>query len=439
MVEIDKAIRTAYEYLQKGKLTQAENICRELLNISSVNADAYFILGNIFQSRNQFDDAMGCYREIIRINPHNFSAHFQLGVALYNRRRLSEAEASLLSALQLNPNYDEAYTCLGMIYREEGRFPEAEHDFQKALQLNPKSSWIYTNLGALFQAKGQRKQAQTCFKKALEYNPNIRNHYDDLRGLLKEAPYPPDTVTPPNETSALSILVAIPVRNRKKIVQLSLAQTKRYKTSSCHLQVYNDHSTEFGNSFLKPYADEVIQLPEKMGIDNLRWHQFRKFLETDFDCLYMTDSDVVHDPNYIAVLERLYRAGKAQLPVSLFNGIFTMQPRMILYCKDGMFLKTSAPGNSMFYDRNMVENIVDTLDKTAGVLDYLPWDNKAVACLGLPWIAPEVSYLEHFGAQGVNNDNYERDRAINPTEYLQSRRGPILQYLTEGNDLQINW
>ena len=66
-------------------------------------------------------------------------------------------------------------------------------------------------------------------------------------------------------------------------------------------------------------------------------------------------------------------------------------------------------------------------------LDYLPWDNKAVACLRLPWITPEISYLEHFGAGGLNSDNYERERAINPTEYLQERRENILQYLRQDN------
>ena len=72
-------------------------------------------------------------------------------------------------------------------------------------------------------------------------------------------------------------------------------------------------------------------------------------------------------------------------------------------------------------------------------LDYLPWDNKAVACLRLPWITPEISYLEHFGAGGLNSDNYERERAINPTEYLQERRDRILQYLIQdnGDDLEL--
>lgn len=436
---ITEALRSALEHYQKGDYRQAEYICREIINIDPENAEAYYMLGIVLQSKNQFDDAIRCYQEATRINPQHFSAHFQLGIALYNRRQLDEAIASLESALLLNPNFDEAYCSLGMIFRERGQHTEAINYFQRAIQLNPKSAWAYTNLSIIFNAKGYHDEAKAYFQKALEHNTNIANPENNLGILLKEEVDSLNLSDTSQETSALSILISVPVYNRKTIAQLSLAQTKRYKTSKCYLQVYNDHSNEFDNSFLKPYADEVIQLPEKMGIDKLRWHQFKKYLETDFDCLYMTDSDVIHDPHYITMLHRLYETGRRQLPVSLFNSIFTMQPRMILYFRNGIILKSTAPGNSMFYDRKMVVKILDTLNNISGFIDYLPWDNKAIACLGLPWITPEVSYLEHYGAQGVNNDNYERDRAITPTEYLRARREPILKYLADNSYLRIDW
>lgn len=438
-MNIAASLQSASECYQKGNFDQAEYICREIIRDHPGNIEAYFILGSIFQSRNQFENSTRCYQEIIRRAPHHFGAYFQLGISLYNRRRLDEAADSLHAALRLNPDSEEAYCSLGMIFREQGCFPEAMHCFREAVRLNPASAWAYTNLGMLLQGGGQGGEADHCFRKALEYNPNDCSRNKNLSGFLEDVHLNPGIMGISQKTGNLSILIAVPVWNRKEMVQLSLAQTKRYKTSSCHLQVYNDHSTEFDNTFLEPYADEIIKLPKKTGIDGLRWHQFRAFLKTDFDCLYMTDSDVIHDPSYITLLERLYSAGKRQLPVSLFNSIFTMQPRMILYCKNGIFLKSSAPGNSMLYDRKMVEKILNTLEKTSGVLDYLPWDNKAIACLQLPWITPEMSFLEHFGAQGVNNDNYERDRAISPTEYLQERREPILTYLTGRENLDIDW
>jgi hypothetical protein len=215
---------------------------------------------------------------------------------------------------------------------------------------------------------------------------------------------------------------------------MSLTQTKRYKTSYCHLQVYNDHSTEYDNDFLTPYADEVIKLPSKMGIHSLRWHQFREFLKTDFDFIYMTDGDVIHDPRFITVLEVLYETGDGKLPVCLFNSAFHVEPRIILYRKNGVMLKGTAPGVSMFYDRAMVEKIVSMLDRHH---DTSIWDYTALKYLGLPWVTPETSYLEHYGGGGIHNADYERDRAINPTEYLRERREGILRYLTHDDELQM--
>jgi hypothetical protein len=93
----------------------------------------------------------------------------------------------------------------------------------------------------------------------------------------------------------------------------------------------------------------------------------------------------------------------------------------------------------MFYDRKMVEKIVSMMDRVGDAHDAISWDLRAVSYLDLPWITPEVSYLEHYGANGVNNYDYERDRAMNPTEYLKERREPILKYLTVDADFTMNF
>lgn len=217
-------------------------------------------------------------------------------------------------------------------------------------------------------------------------------------------------------------------------------QTKRYKTSYCHLQVYNDHSTEYDNSFLEPYADEIIMLPQRMGIHNLRWYQFKRFLETKFDFIYMTDNDVIHDPRFISVLEYLYELGDQKLPVCLYNSKEHVSGNTILSKKNNIVIKKTAPGVSMFYDRKMVENILDIFAKVGRDHDRYSWDYRAIAYLGLPWITPETSYLEHYGGHGsIHNIDYEADRAINPTQYLKARREDILNYLKQDVELKVSF
>ncbi|MDQ7787577.1 MAG: tetratricopeptide repeat protein [Thermodesulfovibrionales bacterium] len=420
---------------QKGLLDSAIASFEKAVHLRPDFTDGYFTMGNTYEEKHKFREAASCYRDAVKINPNHHYAHARLGFALYNTRDFSEAIKHLKMALEINPQYDEAYICLGMISREKENYDEAIDYFKKALAVNPQSAWIYTNIGVTLQQRGQYEEGEKYLQEALKKNSNIHDPQRNLDNLLMHGQKSPADKMKLQNKNMNKILIGVAAFNRKKITDLSLAQTKRYKTASCHLQVYNDHSSEYDNAFLSLYADEVIQLPNKMGIDKLRWCQFRRFLESDFDFLYLTDNDVIHDPDYVSMLEKMYAKGKGMLPVSLFNNIFMLQPRLILSYEQGIFLKSSAPGASMFFDRNMVEKILLTSSNIGNLLDYLPWDNKAIACLRLPWITPEISYLEHFGAGGLNNDNYERERAVNPTDYLRERRGPILRYLAQYIDI----
>jgi peptidylprolyl isomerase len=240
------------------------------------------------------------------------------------------------------------------------------------------------------------------------------------------------------DSSHPSILICVSVFNRKKITQLSLLQTMRYKTPHCRLQVYNDHSTEYDNSFLEPYADEVIRLPDKMGIHKLRRHQLRQFLRTNFDLLYFTDNDVIHDPQYIKVMEALYETGQEKLPVCLYNTAFHNFEGNILYKGQGIALKKTAPGVSMLFDRTMAERIMSMWDRAGNAHDIIGWDFRVIAYLGLPWLTSEESYLEHYGAAGIHSPDFETDRAENPTPYLKETRENVLRHLTQVTDSTTN-
>jgi hypothetical protein len=235
----------------------------------------------------------------------------------------------------------------------------------------------------------------------------------------------------------MSILIVVPVYNRKKITELSLYQTNRFKGDGNKLVVYNDYSTEYDNDFLSEYCDEVIKMPTKMGVQHLRWHQLRKFLEQDeFDMLYLTDNDVIHDPNYISKLNEYY--GKymlkdgQKLPVCLYNTVYHLNAGNVLTKNEHVSLRRTAPGVSMMFDKSMVRTIVDKLNQRGTDPDYA-WDYRALEMLGLPWITSEISYLEHFGASGLHSfegrAGMDKDRAINPTKYLQELRESVIDYV----------
>ncbi len=235
----------------------------------------------------------------------------------------------------------------------------------------------------------------------------------------------------------MSILIVVPVFNRKKITELSLYQTNRYKGDGNKLVVYNDHSTEYDNEFLSEYCDEVITMPKKMGVQHLRWHHLRSFLNQDeYQYLYLTDSDVIHDPQYITKLKEYYgkymlNDGK-KMPVCLYNTIYHMNQGNTLSENGIILLRKTAPGVSMFFNKEMVKQIVNSLDNLGKDPDY-GWDYFPNQFLKIPYITSNTSYLEHFGANGLHSyegrAGMDKDRAINPTEYLQAIRETVINYI----------
>jgi tetratricopeptide (TPR) repeat protein len=468
-MDINKSIQRAIESYQSGNLQEAEYICREILKIQPytaealhligiiyhrlgnydlageyikkalsfdpTNAEAYYNLGNAYKEKNLLDDAIICFQKATQLRPNLDLAYDNIAILFKQKGNFSEAITSYKKALRLNLNYIEAYFNLGNFLKEYN-FPEnALSCYKRALQFKSKLLNLYDNLGSILQMTGQLNESLDYYEKALITNPLTIDEYKRLGVVLQEKRIDEDITNYRN--SQTPILIVVDAFNRRKMTQLSLTQTRKYKTSYCHLQVYNDHSTEYDNSFLSPYADEVIQLPNKMGSHNLRFYQFKNFLETNYDFLYLTDSDVIHDPDYIGVLLALYDIGNKKLPVCLYNSKDHSNENNILDYRNGIFLRKTAPGVSMFYDRKMVEKIVSVSDKVHNEHADYNWDYRAIAYLGLPWITPETSYLEHYGGGGIHSTDYETDRAINPTKYVQERREAILKYLIQDIEIEI--
>ena len=234
----------------------------------------------------------------------------------------------------------------------------------------------------------------------------------------------------------MKLLIVVTTFNRRAITELSLWQTRRFKCDATFV-VYDDHSTDYDVNWLARMADGVERAPERMGIERLRARQFRDFLRSDYELLYFTDNDVIHDPTYVLRLRRLYSLpDREKLPVCLFNSTFHAYPENILKEITNVQLRRTAPGVSQLYDREMAEQVVAGVERSPELEGRYGWDYHLPAVLKRPWIQSTVSYLEHFGAGGMHNPNqpdaFDRDRALSPTPYLARVRESVIRYLESG-------
>ena len=244
------------------------------------------------------------------------------------------------------------------------------------------------------------------------------------------------------------IVIALSTYNRPIITKICLESLSSLRSKNIRLVVYDDSSTKYDRKFLELYADEVVRFDNNGGIERSRAKSFRDFRYrfTDYDLLYLTDNDTLHDPEAMEALIKTYQDLQAKnhvMPISLFNSSnHTSELNIVDSDTLGRIIKT-LPGVSQCYDRSMVEVIVDGLNQSAELESRHGWDWDWPALLKSHFFVTKHSYLEHFcrdrddggmhapysGLGFTAKYDFEHDRAMNPTDYLISHRDLVIDQI----------
>ena len=232
--------------------------------------------------------------------------------------------------------------------------------------------------------------------------------------------------SPAFETFCKNTLIAVTTHNRPKSTELTLhnlSETKRQAT----LWVYDDASTELTAGQLQAFAPEakVITRKNNLGINLLRFEIQLNAWKTELKYIYHTDNDAIHDPFW---LNRLFEMNQ-MFPglLSVYNTQQHNQYQLVKHENLNFVTKAAAPGISFFYPQNRLvtcrEWLLYCLQQRRR-----SWDFEIGDMLGTAAVS-SVSYVEHFGVGGIHNSDFERDRASNPTPWLQANRASTIEVL----------
>lgn len=246
------------------------------------------------------------------------------------------------------------------------------------------------------------------------------------------------------------MLIAVSTHNHSNITELSLAMLREVMGSADRLLVYDDSSTACDKKWLMRFADEVIRMPRQSSIERLRTRSFSDFvcLFKEFELLYTTTGEAVHDPGFSHRLRGLYgrhSADGVKLPVSLYNSPSHNYPENVIRREGEISFRKTAPSVSQMYDREMAQVIVNGLDLQSEPETGYAYDCDVSLRLGRPFLQSEVSFVEYFGGnrrEGTHATSgeldkqnaiayFERDRAINPSVYLKMIRPVVIEYILE--------
>jgi predicted O-linked N-acetylglucosamine transferase (SPINDLY family) len=186
MPSIQDTLTRAYEFLRAGSFPQAEQVCRQILQVDSANAQAWFWLGVACQGQGKLAEAAAHYRQAIALRPEFAEAHSNLGGVLAMQRMLEGAVASLRRAVQIRPDFPEALNGLGTALHALAQLPEAEVHLRQALQLRPDFADAHYNLGNTLYSRGLPDAAEEQFREALRLRPSDAKAQANLGSVLKD-------------------------------------------------------------------------------------------------------------------------------------------------------------------------------------------------------------------------------------------------------------
>lgn len=166
-------IARALELHGAGRLSDAERLCREILEHYPGNPDALHLLGVITSRRGNFKSAASLIAEAIHHDPSNASYHSSQGIVLQEQRAFEDALAAYDEALGIEPEYAEAHNNRGVVLQEQSRFKEALAAYDETLRIKPDFARAHNNRGIILQKQGKLEEALAAYEEAMRIKPDF--------------------------------------------------------------------------------------------------------------------------------------------------------------------------------------------------------------------------------------------------------------------------
>jgi protein O-GlcNAc transferase len=178
MPTIPEALQIAVQQHQKGRLREAEQIYRQILQLQPNHADARHLLGLIAHQMGKHEQAIDLIQQAIALNSREAVFHNNLGEALRSLQRLPEAKSAYQRAMEMKPGFVSAMVNYANLLKNEGEVSAAIELYQQALQFNPQYANAYYNLGIALQDQQRWEEALAAYERTLALEPkNAECHY----------------------------------------------------------------------------------------------------------------------------------------------------------------------------------------------------------------------------------------------------------------------
>ncbi len=137
MLTIPQRLALAVQHHEAGRLDQAEELYRGILQDEPQQPQALHLLGVRLHQAGRHHEALDLMQQALAAQGPEPNLHSNLAAVTLALGRLVEAEAHCREALRLNPHLPDAWCNLGITLRRKGLPVEAMQALREALRLRP--------------------------------------------------------------------------------------------------------------------------------------------------------------------------------------------------------------------------------------------------------------------------------------------------------------
>jgi tetratricopeptide (TPR) repeat protein len=186
----DQLLNASLQHHQAGRLREAAEGYKSILQKNPQHSDALHLLGVIFQQQGQFDLAIQLIKAAIAQNPSLAHYHHNLGNTYLQSKHPAEAAEAYRQAILLKPNYYEAHNGFGNALTELKLTDAAIGAYHRAVKLNPSFAEAHYNLGRSLAEANRNQEAIESYRAAIRLDNKRSEYFFNLGGLFfKEKNY----------------------------------------------------------------------------------------------------------------------------------------------------------------------------------------------------------------------------------------------------------
>ncbi|HEY1912950.1 MAG TPA: sulfatase-like hydrolase/transferase [Vicinamibacterales bacterium] len=169
---IDAWFMLGNEYYRKHQFELAIAQYKRALDLKPDYDLVVINMANSYRALGRDQEAMVGYRRFMELDPKNAQIRYETAQILIDNGKLDEAQTELTHALQLEPKLAAARNALGVLALKRGDLPGAEREIREAIAQKADVRLAHYNLALLAEQRGDLQGAIAEYKNEIDLHAN---------------------------------------------------------------------------------------------------------------------------------------------------------------------------------------------------------------------------------------------------------------------------